>query len=452
MKHKVAHLNQQLQIKPIYNDLFMTPSNTEISAKPPYFIDLFAGCGGLSLGLEQAGFTPIFVNELNKDAMETYLMNRDDEFPWLRNNKIHDVKELVGNPHIIDELKLKFISQFGIDVSNGDLDLLVGGPPCQGFSGIGHRRSYSVDKAELPSNHLYQDMAYAIKQFQPKIFLFENVKGLLTAKWTKEGVKGEIFQDVFQTFDSIPNYSVFWKLIHAKNYGVPQNRPRVLIVGLRNDYFPKFKRSGGDPVLLGCLPAPSYGAPDIAELLSDLSYPHYNNGGTDTTYFSPASTAIQKKLRTHKRTGKHLKQGSPLSEQEYSNHKDSIIAKFKAMQMNKGVIPDEYKTKKFSQKLLPRHWGTSGPTMTVCSMPDDYVHYELPRVLTVREWARLQTFPDWYQFAGKRTTGGIRRAGNPREGIFDRELPKFTQIGNAVPVALGEALGKHFMQLLTLQP
>ena len=82
-------------------------------------------------------------------------------------------------------------------------------------------------------------------------------------------------------------------------------------------------------------------------------------------------------------------------------------------------------------------------------MPDDFVHYSQARSPTVREWARLQTFPDWYQFAGKRTTGGIRRAGNPRESIFEREVPKYTQIGNAVPVKLALEIGKHFKKLLT---
>lgn len=82
-------------------------------------------------------------------------------------------------------------------------------------------------------------------------------------------------------------------------------------------------------------------------------------------------------------------------------------------------------------------------------MPDDYVHFEQPRSATVREWARIQTFPDWYKFAGKRTTGGIRRAGNPREGNFDREVPKCTQIGNAVPVRLAHAAALHFDKILS---
>ena len=114
-----------------------------------------------------------------------------------------------------------------------------------------------------------------------------------------------------------------------------------------------------------------------------------------------------------------------------------------------GIIPDEFKTKKFAQKVLPKRWGNRGPSITATSLPDDYVHYNQPRSLTVREWARLQTFPDNYQFSGKRTTGGLRRAGNPRLGVFDREVPKYTQIGNAVPVWLAEAVGVHFDKILS---
>jgi DNA (cytosine-5)-methyltransferase 1 len=138
----------------------------------------------------------------------------------------------------------------------------------------------------------------------------------------------------------------------------------------------------------------------------------------------------------------------PLGEQEYSKHSATVVERFRYMLENHGEIPEHLKTKKFAQRALTKVWGNSGPNITATSLPDDFVHYEQARTLTVREWARLQTFPDWYQFAGKRTTGGIRRAGNPREGIFDREVPKYTQIGNAVPVKLGREVGKHFLSLL----
>jgi len=105
-------------------------------------------------------------------------------------------------------------------------------------------------------------------------------------------------------------------------------------------------------------------------------------------------------------------------------------------------------TKKFAQRLLPQRWAPRGPSITATSLADDYVHFAQPRVLTVREWARLQMFPDWYSFVGKRTTGGRRRAGDPSIGNWTRDLPKYTQIGNAVPVALATAVGSHLAGLI----
>ena len=98
--------------------------------------------------------------------------------------------------------------------------------------------------------------------------------------------------------------------------------------------------------------------------------------------------------------------------------------------------------------MLPKIWSEKGPSITATSLPDDFVHFSQARVPTVREWARIQTFPDWYQFSGKRTTGGIRRAGNPRENNFEREVPKYTQIGNAVPVLLGYEISNHIKKIL----
>ena len=422
--------------------------NPKIDVVPKHtFVDLFAGCGGLSFGLEKAGFTPVLVNELNKDAMATYLVNRVEEFPWLRKNNINNVKELVLKPKLLKQFMDSIKDELHVDVKNGELDLLCGGPPCQGFSGIGHRRSYSVEKAQLPSNYLFQDMAFLVSKFRPKIFLFENVRGLLTSKWTTDGTNGEIFDAVLKTFHDIGKYNICYKLVHAKDYGVPQNRPRILIVGLRKDVFPSMTANDIDAVVAGFLPAPSGGAPNLQDLLGDLVDHNYVNGGATLSYVSDPLNDIQREFRT-KRNGEVMRMGEVLTEQEYSNHAPRILEKFRAMHENGGEIPEEFRTKKFSQRLLPAQWGESGPTMTCCSAPDDYVHFSQPRNLTVREWARLQMFPDWYQFIGPRTTGGLRRAGNPRAGLFDRELPKYTQIGNAVPVGLAYKVGQHFIKLL----
>ena len=436
-------------------------------------IDLFAGCGGLSLGMENAGFVPVFVNELNPDAMATYLANRHHSVggkafadqPKLRCNNAHELKDerLEQLVKDLSALGLKFdMPRDHQDGGGSTLDLLAGGPPCQGFSGIGHRRSYSVDKKDIPSNQLYQRMAKIIARLRPRIFLFENVRGLLTSKWTAEGER-KIWPDVLNEFRSIPGYEVRWSLVSARNYGVPQNRPRVLLVGLRKDIADAsnlidLSADPEDAVKCGFLPKgePS-DCPDLEDLLGDLVDPtvgkilssgEYPSGKfASLKYPTIAKTPIQQQLRAPAPLHKHLSDVG-LTDQEYSKHAPRIVEKFRYMLGNNGKIPLGAETKKFSQRVLPKRWGNRAAYITATSMPDDYVHFSQPRILTVREWARLQLFPDWYQFMGKRTTGGIRRAGNPREGIFDREVPKYTQIGNAVPVGLAERVGNRFRTLL----
>ena len=404
------------------------------------FIDLFAGCGGLSLGLEQAGFNPVYVNELNNDALSTYLINRS-EYKHLNSKKFHsnDIKELSGSKKNLEELSKNLKSTFNIN--KGDLSLVVGGPPCQGYSGIGHRRSYKVDKDKIPSNYLYKDMFRVIEHFNPKAFIFENVRGLLSARWTKSGAKGEIFKDVLKQFSKLKNYNHHHSLVQSKDYGVPQNRPRVLVIGIRRDIKSKINKDD-------LFPNKDKSYPHLEELFSDLIDKNYNKSFVTNSYLSDPKSKIQKILRIKKSGKSFLKKGDKLTDQEYSKHSPNIVKKFKSMLDNDGVIKDKFKTKKFAQRLLNKKWNGKGPNITATSLPDDYVHYSQPRSLTVREWARLQMFPDWYQFKGKRTTGGIRRAGNPQKGIFDREVPKYTQIGNAVPVELARRVGLSLKKYL----
>lgn len=429
--------------------------------------DLFAGCGGLSTGLEFAGFNPILVSELNDDARESFVVNRSttlggEKFSQLKDLHFGDVSELLRGIEGTFALLHELFRTQSKTVESLNLDLLCGGPPCQGYSGIGHRRSYHVDKKDIPSNRLYEKMAELIERSQPKLFLFENVKGILSGRWTEAGRKGEIWDSVFGRFNSIKGYTVKYSLVQAKNYGVPQNRPRVLLVGIRNDVAARsgvdWLSSSVDAINCGFLPPPSEERhyPDIDDLLSDLvdesvanqlASQEFSPNFSTRRYLKNPASLIQKWLRTCP-DGSLLSKGDVLLEQEYSRHKSAVVSKFAAMHANEGKIPDELKTKKFAQRLLPAKWGDTGPTITATSLPDDYVHYLQPRTLTVREWARLQTFPDWYKFAGKRTTGGLRRAGNPREGNFEREVPKYTQIGNAVPVKLAECVGYHFNEIL----
>ena len=406
-------------------------------------VDLFAGCGGLGLGLEQAGFETVFVNELHQDAINTYLFNRPDSALKEAQNHSFDILSLTQRPSELKALAERLRRE------HGDITLVAGGPPCQGYSGIGHRRSFVVSKDEVPSNHLYREMAKVVTAVEPKAFLFENVKGLLAARWSPGGDKGEIWHDVQAAFRKIRvrsdlHYELGWRLVSAKDYGVPQNRPRVVFVGVRSDV--RAAPVEGS-VASGLLPGPNGKAPDPIDFLGDLVDPDWVPGGATTRYLFGAVTPFQRRMRTT-RDGDLLRKGSPLTEHEYGRHSPQILEKFQYMLTNDGAIPLEMRTKKFAQRVIPSRWGPGGPNITATSLADDYVHFSQPRVPTVREWARLQTFPDWYQFAGKRTTGGRRRAGDPSVGDWTREVPKYTQIGNAVPVQLGQTVGLHLLRVL----
>jgi DNA (cytosine-5)-methyltransferase 1 len=287
-------------------------------------------------------------------------------------------------------------------------------------------------------------MARFIRATNPRLFLFENVRGLLSSRWTAVGQSGEIWDDVRRTFEDIEGYDVRWELVQAKQYGVPQNRPRVLLVGIRRDL--RWIPESGKPAD-GLLPAAAGRPPDPEDFLGDLVDPAYP-GVTETfAYPSGPSSDSQRWFRATQ-SGDVAPVGFPITDQQYAAHRPRISRKFEYMLAHEGQIREQDRTKKFAQRLIPRQWGERGPTITTTSLPDDYVHFSQPRILTVREWARTQTFPDWYQFVGPRTTGGRRRAGDPELGDWSREVPKYTQIGNAVPVWLAMAVGTHFKDLL----
>jgi DNA (cytosine-5)-methyltransferase 1 len=409
-----------------------------------YCIDLFAGCGGLSLGLEQAGFNPLLFSEINPSAAETYIANRVgmDFVP-------------VGDVYNLTDTDLRLLKLYWSYKGVTDVDLVCGGPPCQGYSGIGHRRTFNLAKKDIPSNQLFKEMVRVIRAVRPKAFLFENVRGLLNSRWTPDGKPGEIFRAVLAEFRSLKEYRIHWSLLHAKDYGVPQNRPRVIMVGLREDLLPAWTQQRlcelsdeqPDAVEQGFLPKPEGTPPTLPELLSDLEDPDFHRKPATGTYLSDPTTDIQRKLRTT-RDGIILGRGAPVAEQEYSSHAPYIREKFLHMIRNSGEIPEKFRTKKFAQRVFPIEWNGTGPNITATSLPDDYVHYRHARSPTVREWARIQTFPDWYIFKGPRTTGGRRRAGDPSAGIWDREVPKYTQIGNAVPVLLAFKIGEHLRSIL----
>ena len=288
-------------------------------------------------------------------------------------------------------------------------------------------------------------MVKFVKVFNPKCFIFENVKGLLSSRWSSNGEKGEVFKDILKEFKKLKNYEIKYELLHAKDYGVPQNRPRVILVGIQKDI--KFEMQE-NLIAHGLLPEKDKSYPSPYELLSDLVDTKYLEKLVTHKYKSDPKNDIQKKFRTKKNSKKIFLKGEELYEMEYSKHSAHIKKRFQYMIDNNGKITKKMKTKKFAQRLINKNWGINGPNITTASLPDDYVHFSQPRTLTVREWARLQTFPDWYEFFGNRTTGGHRRAGRPLENNWHREVPKYTQIGNAVPVELAYRIGKHLKKII----
>lgn len=415
-------------------------------------VDLFAGCGGFGLGLELAGFETVYVNELHQDALSTYLLNQRGGLVSRNDRHSNDILDVTQRPGELETLAASLESE------HGQVALVTGGPPCQGYSGIGHRRTFPLSKTDIPSNHLYREMATFIQAVKPKAFVFENVRGLLSSRWSPEGEKGEIWRDVVNTFESISfrkgrhmiGYDVRHELVFAQQYGVPQNRPRVLLVGIRTDLNPTLPRGEGQ-LAGGFLPTPrEVVPPNPVEVLSDLVDPKWQSTYHSTKYLRDPESDYQRTMRTRP-DGALMAKGSELLEQQYSRHSQHVIARFKWMQENgTAELPEALRTKKFGQRVIPKVWGREGPRITATSMPDDYVHYEQPRAPTVREMARLQGFPDWYRFAGQRTTGGRRRAGDPSVGNWTREVPKYTQIGNAVPVDLAKAVGNHLIEILDL--
>ena len=421
--------------------------------RKPTSLDLFAGCGGLTRGLEWAGFDCIAFNELNKDAADTFSTN----FPEAIRLE-GDIKSAVSD-EVIENILLPLINE------KGGLDLLSGGPPCQGFSGIGHRRTHKLEKHEIPTNHLFHEMIRVIEKLQPNVFLFENVVGILSGRWTEDGMPGEIFRDVWEGFSHIEGYDVQPTILHAYGFGVPQNRPRVMIMGVKKflvgetdviefdvdhvsgGYAARLRNNGG---LFPTWDESEKIAPDPIDLLSDLDFEGWSE--SNQRYGKKAETAIQKFLRD----GVEISEEGHeiLTDHQFSKHTPRVVQRFQYLIDHRDTVwsklPERVRTKKFSQKALPERWENQ-PTMTVTSLPDDYVHYRKPRSFSVREWARLQTFPDKHVFCGKRTTGGARRAGNPAEGMWEREVPKYTQIGNAVPPLLAKAIGEHIQNMLRSQ-
>ncbi|WP_124642952.1 DNA cytosine methyltransferase [Amniculibacterium aquaticum] len=363
-------------------------------------IDLFAGVGGLSYGFAHDNdFEIVAANEILPNMARAYELNH----PFVKvYNK--DIKEFG-----LKDLK----SDFGID--EGEIDIVVGGPPCQAYSTVGKR---IIDD---PRGQLFQEYYRVLTEIKPKFFLFENVKGLLSMQ------KGELLSTIISLFESL-GYKVKYRVLNAADYGAPQIRERIIIIGtlLNSDfYFPEpthFNNLDGEPTLFQeLLPYLT-----LEDAIGDL--PFIKSGEESCEYKTIPMNDFQKLMRRN-------------APEKLMDHNAPVNNPKMIELMEK--LPDGGSPKDLPEDLRPKSgfantycrlwWKRPSTTITRnLSTPSSSrcIHPIAPRPLTTREGARLQCFPDDYIFYGSRT---------------DKNL----QIGNAVPTflskALKETIKNHFV-------
>lgn len=407
------------------------------------YIDLFSGCGGLSLGLHLSGWKGVFAIEKSPDAFKTLkhnLIDKRKHFEWVDwlNKSENDVNTVIKE-HKNELYNLR-----------GQIDMVAGGPPCQGFSNAGRR------KEDDDRNKLIDSYVEFIRLTQPKIILFENVKGF-TQEFKRNKTKGIAYSEYVkknlkEDGENYIGYEVCGKLVDFSKYGVPQKRTRFILVGFRKDFAERQKLNPEiffnklDFYSKNLLKSKGLKITNtVKDAISDLMFKEGTVQSPDSKgflaglYGKYSRNLYQKYCR-----GGKVDLEVAVDSHRFTNHKESTINKFKEIhnravkgKSTKKDLNEELGIKKRGMILLDEN----KPAPTLTTIPDDYLHYSEPRVLTVREYARIQSFPDWYEIKGKYTTGGKLRV---------KEVPRYSQLGNAVPPLFGELAGliisKEFMQ------
>ena len=397
------------------------------------YIDLFAGCGGLSLGLHNAGWKGLFAIEKSIDAFKTL------EFNLIQNKKHFSWPKWLPQQALEIDFVIENYSK-ELNRLNRKVDLVAGGPPCQGFSMAGRRREDDL------RNNLITSYIKFIQIIQPKILFFENVKGF-TLEFKKNKDKGKEYASYVENELNDAGYFVKGQLVNFGDYGVPQKRTRFILVGVRKDlsnasqetantFFSRIQENKHNFLSEKNLSV----ATNLEDAISDLLKENGLKESPDTKRFeagiyAPISSSYQKLMRLGV-------ENEIADSHRFPKHREDIVAKFQVILNNcrKNFDIDAKTREHFNIKkhtIIPLDKDCKTPTIT--TLPDDYIHYSEPRILTVREYARIQSFPDWYKFQGKYTTGGKRRT---------QEVPRYSQIGNAIPPLFAEQGGIILKQLL----
>ena len=397
--------------------------------EPKKYIDLFAGCGGLSLGLHLSGWKGVFAIEKSPFAFETLkynLIENRKHFDWPSWLSIsnHDINEVLDN------------YQEELEGLQGTIDLVAGGPPCQGFSMAGKRVENET------RNQLVFSYIQFIKLVKPKMILFENVKGFTFAFNKKTNRDAIPYSEVVINELKELGYNVKPYIIDFSKYGVPQRRKRFILVGIMGGNAENFE------ALLEELKTDylnNKGIESFVSLQDAISDLFQQNGevptpdrkGFNSGIYGDINSNYQRMMRIDI-DSKNIPDSHSFA--HHNSFTQKVFANLIACYPTKGKRitnkeREQWNIKKRGLTLLNKD--DVSPTLT--SHPDDYIHYAEPRILTVREYARIQSFPDWYQFKMKYTTGGDMRK---------KEVPRYTQIGNAIPPLFAELAGRVLIEIL----
>lgn len=401
---------------------------------PNNYIDLFAGCGGLSLGLHNSGWKGCFAIEKSPDAFKTLEYNliikkKHFDWPGWLPQKEHDINL------VIKEYRKNLKSL------QGQVTLIAGGPPCQGFSMAGRR-----DENDS-RNKLIDSYIKFVSLVKPKLIFFENVKGF-TLEFKKNNEKGKKYSDIVTSKLDKAGYNVYGQLVNFGEYGIPQKRTRFILIGIRKDlknssiekahsFFEQLEANRFNFIKEKKLDL----RPTVEDAISDLLKEEgitetIDRKGFKSGLYGKPTSKFQKYQR------KNVKIDIPNSH-SFAKHTDKVVKRFNyilSLSISGKNLSDNLKQKLgiTKQVLVPLSAKDQSPTIT--SHPDDLIHYSEPRILTVREYARIQSFPDSFEFQGKYTTGGKLRK---------IEVPRYTQIGNAIPPLFGEQSGIILKDLIT---
>ena len=351
-------------------------------------IDLFCGIGGMSEGFEDAGFEIIMGNDINKNMIEAFKLNHPKSLAICE-----DISKININ---------KILKEMGI--KSNEISVIIGGPPCQGFSTVGNR------KEDDPRNRLFYEFVRFVREIKPKMFVMENVPGILTMK------KGEVKKIIEKKFKDL-GYKINIQMLQAENYGVPQRRKRVFFVGnlFNKDFeFPKPEFDGINKKFR-----------TVWESIGDL--PDLRAGEKSKQYDKESKTEFQRFLRNGE---------SELKEHLAPKHSEIMIERMKYIKQgqNHSHLPENLKLKSGYPNIYGRLIANE-PSDTITancgciSAPGRFIHPFKHRAISVREGARLQSFRDSKKFFGSQNS-------------------KYKQVGNAVPPLLAKTLALKVKEFL----